>query len=197
MTGLEKIIGQIKNDSEAAAAKVLAEANAKADQILNAARKQAEEECGVISQSSTAEAADRLARAKSGAELKKRKKILAEKQILIGEIINKARVSLDYLPDTEYFGLILKMAVKFSLPQEGVILFSRRDLDRLPQGFEDTLNAAVGEKGAKLAISEETRNLDGGFVLVYGGVEENCSFTALFDSAQEVLQDKVHKLLFS
>ena len=65
------------------------------------------------------------------------------------------------------------------------------------EGFEDQLNAALKEKGAVLTVSEDTRDIDGGFVLTYGGIEENCSFEALFDSAHEVLQDKVQEILFS
>lgn len=196
MTGLEKIIGQIRSESDAAAAKTIAAAKAQADQILDEAKKQAQAECDRIEHDAAADVADRLARAKSAAELQKRKMVLAEKQRLIGEVIEKAKTSLYSLPDEEYFGIIVKMAGKFSLAQEGQIIFSKKDTERLPQGFEATLNAALGA-GAKLAVSNETRNIDGGFVLVYGGVEENCSFTALFDSAHEALQDKVQELLFS
>ena len=39
--------------------------------------------------------------------------------------------------------------------------------------------------------------MEGGFVLVYGGVEQNCSFAALFDAARDSLQDKLHALLFA
>ena len=30
-------------------------------------------------------------------------------------------------------------------------------------------------------ISEEARKIDGGFILVYGGIEENCTIKAVFD----------------
>ena len=52
------------------------------------------------------------------------------------------------------------------------------------------------EKGGNLTISKESRNIDGGFVLVYGGIEENCSIQALFHSEREYLADKVHENLF-
>ena len=67
------------------------------------------------------------------------------------------------------------------------------------ENFADTLNAALvagGKEGAALTVSSETRDIDGGFVLTYGGIEENCSFDALFDSAHEMLQDKVQEILF-
>ena len=80
---------------------------------------------------------------------------------------------------------------------EGTVYFSQADLDRLPAGLEERLNAAVREKNASLKISGESREIDGGFVLSYGGIEENCSFDAIFDSAREHLQDEVGKILFS
>ena len=39
--------------------------------------------------------------------------------------------------------------------------------------------------------------MDGGFVLLYGGIEENCTVRALFDARREALQDQVHALLFA
>ena len=58
------------------------------------------------------------------------------------------------------------------------------------------INQAVKEKKASLKISREAREIEGGFVLSYGGIEENCSFDALFASAGEQLQDVVQKILF-
>ena len=103
------------------------------------------------------------------------------------------------MPQEAYFENIVKLAVKASQNGKGTILFSKADLDRLPEIFADTLNAALvagGKEGAALTVSSETRDIDGGFVLTYGGIEENCSFDALFDSAHEMLQDKVQEILF-
>ena len=197
MTGLEKIIGQIKGESDAAAAQVLSKAHAEADKILGEAKAEAERECVKIEHDSAAAVADRLARAKSAADLQKRKTILAKKQSLIGEVIDKAKQSLETLPDEEYFDFILKLAAQSAWAEEGKILFSQKDLGRMPAGFEEKLAGAAAAKGGKLTVSKETRTIGGGFVLVYGGVEENCSLTALVESARENLQDKVQELLFS
>jgi V/A-type H+-transporting ATPase subunit E len=52
------------------------------------------------------------------------------------------------------------------------------------------------KKNASLIISENTVTIDGGFILKYGDVEENCSFDALFSSAKEELSDRVNAILF-
>lgn len=118
---------------------------------------------------------------------------------MIGRIIGEAKQQLKNMPQEAYFENIVKLAVKASQNGKGTILFSKADLDRLPENFADTLNAALvagGKEGAALTVSSETRDIDGGFVLTYGGIEENCSFDALFDSAHEMLQDKVQEILF-
>ena len=39
--------------------------------------------------------------------------------------------------------------------------------------------------------------MNGGFVLAYGGIEENCSIDALFEERADALSDAVRKILFS
>ena len=197
MAGLDQIISQIKEESQEAAARTIAAARSEADQILAAARKEAERECADIDRRSRQSVANILERGQSAADLRKRGSILAEKQRLIGETIARAKAELKDMDTDAYFEMILKLAVKSAQAGKGELLLSDKDLARMPQGFEDKLNAALTEKGAALRISNATRDIDGGFVLTYGGIEENCSIDALFDSAHETLQDKVQEILFS
>ena len=47
-----------------------------------------------------------------------------------------------------------------------------------------------------LRVSNGNCDIDGGFILIYGGIEENCSFRAMLDANREHLADKVNELLF-
>ena len=47
-----------------------------------------------------------------------------------------------------------------------------------------------------MTIAEECRPVDGGFILAYGGVEINGSFSALFWSREEELRDLLNGYLF-
>ena len=170
MTGLEQIIKQIEDDAAASAASIRRDAEEKAAQIAS--------------------------RAESAAALQKRQSILAAKQQIIRELMDKSLRAMDALAPVDYFANIQKLVHKYALAQNGEIFFSQRDLDRLPKGFEQQLAQAV-PAGGSLKISREPRNMEGGFVLVYGGVEQNCSFAALFDAARDSLQDKLHALLFA
>lgn len=75
-------------------------------------------------------------------------------------------------------------------------MFQNDDLERMPDDFPAKIEKAAQEKGGSLVLKKEPREIDGGFVLVYGGVEENCSAGALFASQRDELADKVHAMLF-
>lgn len=197
MTGLDKIIQDITSESDSAVSAKLNKARAQAEEIRSRAGQEAAEECAAVGRRAKEEAAMARERAESAAALQARKEVLGAKQQLIADIIEKAKQSLYALPDDEYFKLILKMAAKYAPARKGEILFSSADLKRLPASFEKSLNEAVKGKGASLKVSKQSRNLDGGFVLSYGGIEENCSFSALFDARRDELQDKVNQLVFS
>ena len=197
MTGLEKILSQISSEAQQAADETVAQAKAQAQDLVKAAEEEGKAQSERIAQQAQAAVKDILSRAESAAALQKRREILQAKQEIIRDVIQKAKESLSALGEQEYFDIIVKLVKKNVLPQQGEILFSEADLKRLPQNFEETLNRAVADQGASLTVSRETRPIDGGFVLAYGGVEENCSFTALFDASHEILQDRVHALLFS
>lgn len=196
MAGLDNILKQIREDAEASAAKTVAEAQKQADDLLEQARREAAEKSAQAAEHTKAMAQDVEARAQSATDLEKRKRILAEKQALISGMIEQAQASLEQLPDAEYFSVILKLVQKYALPQDGEILFSEKDFARIPSSFEASLAKAVPAPG-KLRAGKSDGVHGGGFLLSYGGIEENCTFQALFDAAREDLQDKVHALIFS
>ncbi|WZL77862.1 V-type ATP synthase subunit E [Eubacteriales bacterium mix99] len=197
MSGLDKILAQILSEARSTADAKIASAQQQAEKILKEKEEEAKRECGRIARQSAVEQADRIARAKSSASLQKRKTILAAKQQMIEDVIQKARKAVLESSEDEYFRRIREMVEQYALPQDGQILFCLKDRDRLPSGLEALLNQAISARGGSLKISQETRPIDGGFVLVYGEVEENCSFEALFESRHDVLQDKVHEFLFA
>lgn len=194
MTGLEKIVQQIQDDARQAAQAALARARDEARQIMEQARGETDAQVAAIEAQSAAAVAAAHESAKSAAALARRRAVLEAKQEIISSAIAEAQKAACALPEQEYFALILKMIGKYSLPLDGEILFNPADKKRLPDSFADAL--AKQAKGT-LRISDETRGIDGGFVLVYGGIEENCSFAALIDAARETLQDQVQALLFA
>lgn len=196
MAGLDKIISQIREESQEAAGKIIGEARKEAEKIKSQAKQEADDACAKILQKTEQAVQDTLSRGRSAADLKLRQGLLACKQRLIGQVLTEARSTLEQMPDEEYARNLIRLIRRTDLPAEGTLHFSGRDLNRLPSGFEKQLNDAVKERNCVLHISDQPGEIDGGFVLSYGGIEENCSFDSLFDSYHEVLQDTVQKILF-
>ena len=196
MTGLEKITSEIKAEAEKSVAATIDKANAEASSILAGAEKEAAEAIEKVNHDVSVRLSASKSTAESAAALRKRRLILEEKQKLIGEVIEEAKNLIYALPDNVYFEKILKLAEKNVSPAEGTIIFNAKDLSRLPADFETKLNVVAVAKGGKLTVSKETRPIDGGFVLLYEGIDQNCSITSLFETHIESVQDKIQKLLF-
>lgn len=64
----------------------------------------------------------------------------------------------------------------------------------MTQFFHDELQSRAN---GRLTLARQPARIDGGFILLYGDIEENCSFEALFSGAHEQLQDEVQRLLFT
>lgn len=197
MAGLDKIIDQILEDAKSQAQGILTDANKQAEEIMQAAAEEGKSLEKEISEKAALAVNNAKERSVSSADLQKRRAILQAKQSMISDVIQKAYVRVKEQDVEPYFAMMEKMLEQAVCPQKGIIYFSRKDLERMPGGFEERAKAIAATKGGELEISKECRNQESGFILAYGGIEENCSFKALFDAKKDELQDQVHQLLFS
>ena len=196
MAGLDKILEQILKEANDNAGSIKSEAQGKADSIISEAEKKAEEIAARAKESIEREVADCGKRFESSADMQKKQAFLAAKQGMIGECLSKAYDKIMEQDDASYFGMLIKLLKDNLQAREGTLYLSKKDISRLPADFMQKAEALASECGGKLKLSEETRNIDGGFVLAYGGIEENSSIKAMFDERGEELQDAVQKLLF-
>ena len=193
MNGLDKILDEIKMESDEVSASIIKEAQDKASEIARQARQKGEEAVKRIDGDTKQKCDDILARGRSASELYKRKEALKAKQDIISRVLLDAKTTLLNLPEDKYFERILQMVEKHALEEDGEIAFSERDKKRLQKLFEAKLKLASKNK---LKLAQQPARIDGGFLLLYGGIEENCSFEALFSDMHEQLQDEVRTLLF-
>ena len=130
----------------------------------------------------------------STAEFTRRRTVLAAKQNAIRDVIAAAQKELHDLPDDEYFSVLLKLAQKNALPGDAEMQLNEKDLARMPQDFSAQLKAAV--PGTNITVSNTPCNIPDGFLLVYGGIDVNCTFASLFEAAGDTLQDLAGGMLF-
>lgn len=196
MSGLEKIISQIEEEASHSAEDIIREAKEQAGGILSEADKECEKIKAEARQKADAQREDILRKSRSSAGMQEKRELLQEKQRLISEIMEEAKSALYELDGKSYFLLIIRMLEKYVQPGKGEICFNQKDLNRLPEGFEQTIQEIAGRKGGELTLSKAPASIDGGFLLIYGGIEENCSFASVFADGRERLQDQIHSLLF-
>lgn len=193
MSGIDKIIQQIEANTAQACDAVVGTAQQKADAVIAAAQKEAEQIVADGKEKTALHVADIKKRGDSAADLEEKRVMLSAKQQIISAMLQKGLEEAKNLPDDEYFALIEKMVAKYSQPGKGEILFGEKDQKRLPAGFIAKLNqAAQGE----IVSAQQTAPIEAGFILRYGGVEQNCSFDAVFAGESEALCDKAGRLLF-
>ena len=193
MSGIDKIIQEIETNAAQSCDSVLAQARQKADAIIADAQKEADRIIADGKERTAAHVADIKKRGDSAAELEEKRVMLYTKQQIINTMLGEGLSTAKNLPKDEYFNLILDMVGKYSLEDEGVIFFGENDIHRLPVDFLGKLNQAA--KGG-IVLSSKPALIDAGFILKYGGIEQNCSFDAIFAGEAENLSDKAGRLLF-
>ena len=193
MSGIDKIIQEIETNTAQSCDSVLAQARQKADTIIADAQKQADQIVADGKDRTAAHVADIKKRGDSAAELEEKRVMLVTKQQIINTMLQEGLATAKSLPKDEYFALIKSMVAKYSMEDDGVIFFGEKDNHRLPVDFLSELNQAA--KGG-IVLSSKPAPIDAGFILKYGGIEQNCSFDAIFAGEAEELCDKAGRLLF-
>lgn len=193
MSGIDKIIQEIESNAEKSCEAVVGMARRKAEKILSDAQDEAKKIVSDGKDKTALHVADIKKRGESAADLEEKRVMLSTKQSIISQMLQKGLDNAKHLPDDEYFALILQMIGKYSMSEDGTIRFGEGDLKRFPDGFMNKINAA--SKG-NITLSDESAPIDAGFILQYGGIEQNCSFDAIFASEAENLSDRAGRLLF-
>ncbi len=197
MTGLDTILESIRKDGRENADTILAKARQEAAVIKASGEEDAQLRREEILRDAPQQAQDAADRVLSSAHREQRRILLTARQALIQETLEAAEKSLFDLTDEDYFTVLLGLAVKRALPQKGELVLGSRDFARMPADFAKKLQEALPQ-GAELTVAEKPNPaIDGGFLLLYGGIEENCTFRALFDDKREELQDLTNQILFA
>lgn len=179
---IDRIMAEADKEIEA----FMLEGKREADAIMKAAEEKSRREKESYRKNAEEEARKARAKEISGAEMEAKKAILREKQDILEEIIAEAKKRLENLPDAEYAKVIGGMLERLDESQGKEVIVSAKDKARLAD--------VVKEKG--YVLSDETRDIDSGFVVKNGDIEYNYSFDAIIMVQKEEMQITAAKILF-
>lgn len=197
MGGLDKIIEEIKDQANAEAGQILKEADEYCDEYMKEITDKVADEVEAFEKKEKSKRDLYDEKVKSGARFRERNEILKTKQQCINEVIKEAEYTICNLETKQYFDFLSKLFEANFDGTEGEMFFGKEDLERMPEEFKEKIKAIADNKGAKVNISDKTKNIKNGFILVYGEIEENCTIQSLFDEKSDALRDIVNKELFS
>lgn len=190
MTGLENILLQIENDAKTQAGKIIEQAERLAQKCIDEAILAAEEISNDYNAAALKAAEEIKARAKAGDDAKFSRAKLLKKQEIIKAVIDNAKKAIKEQSEAEYFVFLENLLKKYALNESGKILLHADDKATMTQEFEKAVKASELE-----AIAAEIP-ARGGFILVYGSIEINCTIDAIFDAATEEISDMLNEFLF-
>lgn len=193
MNGLEKITERIAADAQAQAAEIVARAKAQAEQIVADYQSRAEDLLAQERAKAETLAAQTAQRAEAAGALEGRKWELNAKQQLLEETFALALRKLRDLPKEEYTQLLTDLLCLAAKGGEEVIF---NPADRAQVGKAAVTAANERLKEGRLTLSEETRDIQGGFILKDGLVELNCALETLVEQEKETMSVSVASHLF-
>ncbi len=198
MAGVEKIKEKILQDSEAKVNEILEKARLQAKEIIEKANHKAAARAKEISQKSVHDVSEKKRIINSIVELEMRKDVLAAKQQSIDEVFDKVLEKMNSLDDANYEKMIIDMLSASVESGEEEIVMSESRKSRLSADFIKKANKAVEAAGKKgnLKISDETRDISGGFILKSQGVEVNNSFESIVRLYRDEIEPKVAEIFF-
>lgn len=196
MSGIDQILQQIESEAASKEQAILADAKAHSEKIVADCAKTGEIALQKIADEAAAKIEKEKANAETAVRSEHQKQLLLAKVALVEDCIAKAVDSLRSLPTEEYFALLTKKIVAAAGQISGEVHFSKHDLERLPSDFESELAKKL-PSGVIVTVSKEAADIEDGFILVHGDIEENGTFAALCDAERDHMKDAVAAVLFA
>lgn len=190
---IEKITSKIIGDAQTEARAALDQAQAEGKRIVAEAK---EEAAGILSKAQAdgrSEKEKLISRRRAVADIDGRKIVLEEKQKLIADCFDQAVEKITSMDAESYTDFLVRLLVSVG-ETSGQLILNPRDAERV--GEKLVAAAAEAISGSAFTLSEETRNIKGGFLLKKGSVYVNCAVEALVDEAREELAGDVAARLF-
>ena len=190
---IEKITSKIISEAQELRDKTLSEAAAQSDAVLAEARKKAEDMVEDSRKRGVEEKEKIISRRKSVADIDCRKVFLAKKQELIGQCFDRAVDDIIAMDKDRYTELLTALGTNSGMTG-GQLIFNEIERAAIGQKVVDALNSRI--EGGSFSLSEETRPLRGGYMLMCGQTFINNTIEALVEEARPELTAEVARMMF-
>lgn len=196
---LEKILEKIIQDNDKEIRKIIDEAESRASRIIEEAGGEAEKVVQELTREGEDNARKVGERIVTLASLESRKRILGEKQRILGEVYQEVEKRIRNLNGRDYRELVKRIMLQSCQTGEELVVVGKNDSKRIDEKLINSVNAELvkaGKKG-KLKLSSEPASIADGFILKWGKIEISNSWENILRSLREKTEDEVIKLLFT
>lgn len=191
MSSGDKILNRISLDCDERISQIGAETDEKCAQIMAQAKLDADKISAEIADRAQSKVKQMQAASKSRCDLETRNAFLKRRREEIDKTYSEILNKMKNLPDEDYFELIYTFAKKLN-GMSGVVLLNEKDINRLPKDFL----ARLEECGVKAELSKAPCDIESGFILKCGDIEENMDFSAILSEKRDAIEDFINQKLF-
>lgn len=191
MSSGDKILNRISLDCDERISQIGAETDEKCAQIMAQAKLDADKISAEIADRAQSKVKQMQAASKSRCDLETRNAFLKRRREEIDKTYSEILNKMKNLPDEDYFELIYTFAKKLS-GMSGLVLLNEKDMNRLPKDFL----ARLEECGVKAELSKMPCDIESGFILKCGDIEENMDFSAILSEKRDAIEDFINQELF-
>lgn len=191
MSSGDKILNRISLDCDERISQIGAETDEKCAQIMAQAKLDADKISAEIADRAQSKVKQMQAASKSRCDLETRNAFLKRRREEIDKTYSEILNKMKNLPDEDYFELIYTFAKKLN-GMSGVVLLNEKDMNRLPKDFL----ARLEECGVKTELSKTPCDIESGFILKCGDIEENMDFSAILSEKRDAIEDFINQELF-
>ncbi len=193
MNGLDSIIDAIIEEAQQQASKNIQAAESEKAVLMS----EAEEELATLEKERKAQLLRNselvIERAEAASEQYIKQQLMITKMKFIDEVIDTASEKIKAMQPAEYFAAMEKLVASSAHKDDGIIAFNSKDLAAMPKDFIENCNAKIN--GGSIKLDDKAAEIDGGFIIRYGDVEENCSLESIFRFKYDQLCDMINGFL--
>lgn len=188
---LADIIKRIAQDAQAEAADLFAEAQAEAERMrteaVAGAAREREAHLALVKMLAEEEARTRVA----SARLRGRDRVLAEKRVLIGRVLDRAVAHIEASDDAAYVSLLAREVALMARGGESV-----RPAAAEAARFSGSLVSALAEAGADVTVAPPTDDITRGVMLEGDRMRVEVSVRAMAATRRAQLEELISDRLF-